>query len=390
MPEVAWETIVGALALVALVAGAQYIRTSGSPLSTPTKQGIKETVQDVKQKMTGESGKKKKKASAAKKSGKSGVSSSDVNVAESRDEAPSTSTLSTSGSYAEIAQSAAQDAGVGHDEVIDPAPASSKKSNKKKKKAKTAVTATEVPSINVTEASQPKASTESPVAPDTSNDASLAAALSAEEQNTTTANETSSDSESDDDVAPLAAQKKSAGGWEKPKKVVGGGSDKVAAGWETASTSRRKYLARLNQASPIPDRLLYFYNPASITSTNRFSALSIGSPSSHGAAHKKSLPRTSASGAGKHKVDSSADASTPTKLQKKNAASAAAKKAAKEAEEKERLERLAKYRKEQVKEKINALYTKPKQSGVSVAANNRSLSNGMNASVNTQGQLVWD
>lgn len=65
--------------------------------------------------------------------------------------------------------------------------------------------------------------------------------------------------------------------------------------------------------------------------------------------HKKALPRTSASGVGKHKVDSSADASAPTKLQKKNAAAAAAKKAAKEAEEKDRLERLAKYRKEQVK-----------------------------------------
>ncbi|KAJ9125932.1 hypothetical protein QFC24_002717 [Naganishia onofrii] len=103
-----------------------------------------------------------------------------------------------------------------------------------------------------------------------------------------------------------------------------------------------------NQPPP-PLPLPHPIPPASITSTNRFSALSLGSPSSHGATHKKSLPRTSASGAGKHKVDSSADASAPTKLQKKNAATAAAKKAAKEAEEKERLERLAKYRKEQVK-----------------------------------------
>jgi hypothetical protein len=143
MPEVAWETIVGALALVALVAGAQYIRTSGSPLSTPSKQGLKETVQDVKQKVTGESGKKKKKkSSASKESGKSAVSS-DANAAESRDEVPSTSTPSTSGSYAEIARSAAQEDSVGHDEVIEPAPAG-KKANKKKKKAKTAAAATEV------------------------------------------------------------------------------------------------------------------------------------------------------------------------------------------------------------------------------------------------------
>ena len=100
-----------------------------------------------------------------------------------------------------------------------------------------------------------------------------------------------------------------------------------------------------------------------------------------------------------------------TKLQKKNAAAAAAKKAAKEAEERERLERLARYRREQERyvfplllpslrsdllgrdrEKISALYSAPKQGGskVSVAANNRSLSNGMKASVDTGGKLVWD
>ncbi|KAJ9111743.1 hypothetical protein QFC19_001105 [Naganishia cerealis] len=364
MPEVTWETIVGALALVALVAGAQYIRTSNSPLSAPTKQGLKDAVEDVKQKVTGESGKKKKKASGGKKSAKSATPPVD---AESKEEVPSTSTPSSVGSYADIARSAAQEAGVEHDEVIHPAPVSSKKSSKKKKKAKSAV-AQDVPAINVTAPQQSAAITESSAAPDTSRDASLAAALSAEEQTTTTANETSSDEDSDDGtVAPVAAQKKSAGGWEKPKKVVGGSSDKVAAGWETASTSR-----------------------ASITSANRFSALSLGSPSSHNASHKKALPRTSASGTGKHKVESFADSSAPTKLQKKNAATAAAKKAAKEAEEKERLERLAKYRKEQEKEKINALYTKPKQSGVSVAANNRSLSNGMKASVDMGGKLVWD
>lgn len=44
------------------------------------------------------------------------------------------------------------------------------------------------------------------------------------------------------------------------------------------------------------------------------------------------------------------------------------------------------------REKINALYSAPKQGGskVSVAANNRSLSNGMKASVDTGGKLVWD
>ncbi|KAJ9125931.1 hypothetical protein QFC24_002716 [Naganishia onofrii] len=123
----------------------EYIRTSGSPLSTPTKQGIKETVEDVKQKVKGESGKKKKKASSASKKAVSSDANTAAAAAESRDEAPSTSTLSTSGSFAEIARSAAQEAGVGHDEVIDPAPASSKKSNKKKKKAKMAgAPATEV------------------------------------------------------------------------------------------------------------------------------------------------------------------------------------------------------------------------------------------------------
>lgn len=45
------------------------------------------------------------------------------------------------------------------------------------------------------------------------------------------------------------------------------------------------------------------------------------------------------------------------------------------------------------REKINALYSKPKPAsskGISVAANNRSLSNGMNASVDMGGKLVWD
>lgn len=84
--------------------------------------------------------------------------------------------------------------------------------------------------------------------------------------------------------------------------------------------------------------------PASITSTNRFSALSLPT-SPH---TKKPLPRTPASGAGKHRAHEE-PAVAQTKLQKKNAAQAAAKKAAKEAEEKERLERLARYRREQEK-----------------------------------------
>lgn len=140
----------------------------------------------------------------------------------------------------------------------------------------------------------------------------------------------------------MLGPRKTVGEWEKPKKVVGGSTEKVASGWESASVSRgtsRRPLSIIPSApKPLPE--------GTITSTNRFSALSLSSPSSQHP--KKSLPRTSTTGTGKHRVDESATA-TPTKLQKKNAAQAAAKKAAKEAEEKERLERLAKYRREQEK-----------------------------------------
>lgn len=72
--------------------------------------------------------------------------------------------------------------------------------------------------------------------PDTSNDASLAAALSAEEH-TTTAPEDSSDSEAE--TIPVLGPRKTVGEWEKPKKVVGGSAtEKVTSGWESASVSR--------------------------------------------------------------------------------------------------------------------------------------------------------
>jgi hypothetical protein len=71
--------------------------------------------------------------------------------------------------------------------------------------------------------------------PDTSNDASLAAALSAEEH-TTTAPEDSSDSEAE--TIPVLGPRKTVGEWEKPKKVVGGSTEKVTSGWESASVSR--------------------------------------------------------------------------------------------------------------------------------------------------------
>lgn len=120
MPEITWETIVGALALVALVAGAQYVRTSSGSGAVAVAQG-KEVVAEVKKKV---SGKKKK----GKKSSPSSTEASEEPVRSAQ--------TSGSGSYADVAEAAAKEDAVGHEDVVVPASGAGKAGKKKKNKGK--------------------------------------------------------------------------------------------------------------------------------------------------------------------------------------------------------------------------------------------------------------
>lgn len=130
MPEIAWETLIGALALVALVAGAQYVRTSSSS-GSPVKQVV--------------AGEGKKAGAGKKKKGKKAVAAVAVEGKEigktedeSRREEKREPAEEVAGSYADVAQKAAQQAGVGHDEVVVPVAGKSSSGKKKNKKAKAA------------------------------------------------------------------------------------------------------------------------------------------------------------------------------------------------------------------------------------------------------------
>lgn len=106
MPQVTWETIIGALALVAIVAGAQYVRTSGNTKLPSSSSLVEETKGSVGGKAS--SGKKKqKKKPATTTTG----SSSDV-------------------SYAEVAEAKVEQV---KRDLVEPVQSAVKKTTKKKK-----------------------------------------------------------------------------------------------------------------------------------------------------------------------------------------------------------------------------------------------------------------
>lgn len=123
MPEITWETLFGALALVALVVGAQYVRTSSSSGSP------------VKQVVPAPDGNKAGAGKKKKGKGRKAVTpvAGDAPSGQEKKQPPAEE---LAGSYADVAEKAAQQAGVGHDEVIVPAAGKTVSGKKKNKKAK--------------------------------------------------------------------------------------------------------------------------------------------------------------------------------------------------------------------------------------------------------------
>lgn len=143
MPEITWETLIGALALVALVAGTQYIRSGASPV-----KDVQHAVEEGKKKVAGKKKKGKKGAAAVVAKAGETVESVKQEVearalstsSGSESPSPSREKESKSGSYAAVAEAAAKEDRVAHDEVVEPA--SGKAGKKKKNKASKPVQAT--------------------------------------------------------------------------------------------------------------------------------------------------------------------------------------------------------------------------------------------------------